>query len=201
MAARYARALLAIAQDRNETGAVGRELAALAALCAASGDLREFFARPSLPPAAKQAAAAEISARAGLSKLGGDFFALLVAQGRFDHLSTIAETYEALLDAKLGRVRARLRTAVPLTADELEQLTANLVKALKVDQVILNEIVDPSILGGFVVENDAILIDGSLRGQLDAMRTRLSEAPMLRVSIPRRNDEIELAGAAAKGKP
>jgi hypothetical protein len=35
------------------------------------------------------------------------------------------------------------------------------------------KIVDPTLLGGFVVENETIVIDGSLIGQLDAMRHRL----------------------------
>jgi ATP synthase delta (OSCP) subunit len=39
--------------------------------------------------------------------------------------------------------------------------------------VMLDEIVDPTLLAGFVVENDAIIIDGSLNGLLKAVRNPL----------------------------
>ena len=174
VAARYARALFAIAKDRNQTGIISRELSALVSMWAGSPDLQELLGRPSLPPAVKRAAAGEIGARVGFSKLAADFLVLLAERGRVDHVAEIARKYEALLDTDLGRLRARVRTAVSLAGDERERLVATLVKALGVDQVALEELVDPTILGGFVVEADAILIDGSLRGQLDTLRGRLA---------------------------
>jgi hypothetical protein len=39
--------------------------------------------------------------------------------------------------------------------------------------VMLEEIVDRAMLGGFIVESDSVVLDGSLEGQLDRMRRRL----------------------------
>jgi F-type H+-transporting ATPase subunit delta len=175
-AARYAKALFELAKERNQTGIVIRELSEVAAIYEQRSDLREFFARPSLPPTAKRAAAADICRRSGLSTLIGEFLALIAERGRASHVGAIAEKYEKLLDADLGRVRARVRTAVALTDDERPRLRAKLAKVLRADQVVLEEIVDTTLLGGFVVENDAIVIDGSLNGQLAAMRHRLGGA-------------------------
>jgi F-type H+-transporting ATPase subunit delta len=108
-----------------------------------------------------------------LSKLIGDFLALIAERGRAGHVEVMAEQYERLLDADLGRVRARVRTAVPFMEDERGRLRAKLATVLQADQIVLEESVDATLLGGFVVENDAIVIDGSLIGQLDALRHRL----------------------------
>lgn len=175
--ASYAQALFALAKERNQTSIVSRELGEVAAMCAQRSDLREFLARPSLPRTAKRAAAVDICRRAGLSALIGDFLALIAERGRAREVGAIAEKYEKLLDADVGRVRARVRTAVALTDAERCRLRANLSTALGADQVVLDEMVDPTLLGGFVVENDTILVDGSLKGQLKAIRHRLVAGP------------------------
>jgi F-type H+-transporting ATPase subunit delta len=174
-AARYANALFAVAKERGQTGLIARELTLLVTMYRASSDLREFFERPSLPGAAKRAAALEIGRRSGLSQLAIDFLALIAERRRADHLEAIAEKYEKLLDLDLRRVRAVLRSAAPLTGDERERLFAKLAKMLQVNQVVPNEVVDRTLLSGFLVENGTMVIDGSLKGQLDAVRRRLSE--------------------------
>ena len=172
-AARYAKALFALAKERNQTGPLGRELGDVVAMYDGSPELREFFARPSMPRTAKRKAAEDIARRSCLSTLTGDLLALVAERGRATHLGSIAEKYEKLLDVDLGRVRAHVRSAVPLTDDERERLAAGLAKMLHADQVVLDEVVDPTLLGGFVVENGTILLDASLQGQLDTVRRRL----------------------------
>jgi ATP synthase delta (OSCP) subunit len=53
-------------------------------------------------------------------------------------------------------VRARIRTTVPLT-DERRRLSAKLGRALGGRYVVLEEVVDPTMLGGFVVESGSMV--------------------------------------------
>src|SRR5204863_281775 len=115
----------------------------------------------------------EIGARMEVSKLTRDFLGLLAAQGRADHLAAIAAAYRGMLDAASGRVRARVRTAVSLTDADRAALAARLQGALGGKQVIIEEIVDKNLLGGFVAEIGSLVVDGSLDGQLARMRERL----------------------------
>lgn len=112
-AAPYAKALFELAKERNQAELVGRELGDMAATFASDLDLSDFFARPWIPAVAKRTAAKAVAERSGLSKLAGDFFALVAERGRADHLAVVAEKYQKLLDADLRRVRAHVRTAVP----------------------------------------------------------------------------------------
>ena len=80
----YARALWELARERNEIEAVGRDLQAMAATLADQPELRDLFARPWVPPAAKRAVAMEVVQRLGLSPLVRDLGEAYVArqQGR-----------------------------------------------------------------------------------------------------------------------
>ena len=174
-AAPYAKALFALAKERNQAELVGHELSEVAVTFEREGDLRDVFARPWIPATGKRTLAAEVAQRLGLSKLTSDFFALVVARGRGGHLSAMAEKYHKLLDEDLGRVRTRIRTAISLTEDQRRTLSAKLGQALGGQQVVLEEVVDSTMLGGFLVESGSVVLDGSLEGQLDRMRHRLTD--------------------------
>jgi F-type H+-transporting ATPase subunit delta len=149
-AAPYAKALFALAKERDETELIGRELGDATAIFDVA-ELRDFFARPWIAATVKRVVVTEVAQRSGLSKLTTDCLALVAGRGRTDHLRVIAEKFQKRLDEDLGRVRGRLRTPVPLTEAERRMLSAKLGKTLGSRQVVLEEIVDPAMLGGFIV--------------------------------------------------
>ena len=89
------------------------------------------------------AIARAVAERAGAGRLVRDFVALVAGRNRIDHLAEIADVYRGLVDDSLGRVRAQVRSAVPLSADERSQLGARLERLLG-QHVVLEETVDPS---------------------------------------------------------
>ena len=191
----YARALHVIGKERNQTEAVGRDLAAMVDVVARDPELGDLLARSWIPTAAKRATAVEVATRLDLSPLVRDFVGLVAKQGRAEHLAAIAEAYRNMVDEDLGRVRARVRTAVSLTESERAALRAGLGRAMagrgepreggepssekarrigKPVDVILEEVVDPNLLGGFVAEIGSSIVDGSLNGQLARIGERLA---------------------------
>jgi len=152
---------------------VGRELGDAVATFGSVAELRDFFARPWIPARAKREVATEVAQRSGLSKLTSDFLALVAGAGRTDHLAVIADKYQKLLDEDLHRVRAQVRTAVPLTDEVRGALTAKLEQVLGGRHMLLEEIVDRRMLGGLIVESGGVVLDGSLDGQLEKMRRHL----------------------------
>jgi len=170
----YARALWELAKERGQVDAVGRELDVVAPAIGQAPAIRDLFARPWVAASVKQAVAQEVAARLGLSPLTRDFVALLARQGRGDQLERMADAYRGLVDEDLGRLRAHVRTVVPLTEEERERLRERLGRALGGKQVVLEEAVDPGVLGGFVAEVGSYIVDGSLDGQLARMRHRLA---------------------------
>lgn len=171
-ARRYAKALHAAAADAGAGEAAGRELMALLAALESNRAAVDVLARPWIKPEDRRAAALALARLAGCGKLVQDFAALVAERGRLDHLAAIVEAYQDLEDAARGRVRAQVRTAVRLTDAEKEQLSRRLQAELG-KQIILEETVDTTLLGGFVARVGSLILDGSLDGQLARMRERL----------------------------
>jgi len=109
-----------------------------------------------------------------VSKLVRDFLGLVAGHGRAALLPEIAEAYRALVDADVNRARVRVRTAVPLNEQERTLLAARLGTALGGKQVVIEEVVDKALLGGFVADIGSLVVDGSLDGQLARLRERLA---------------------------
>lgn len=169
----YAKALFELARERNQIDLVARDLGVVAELFADQAELRAFFARPWVAASAKRAAAIDIGTRLQISALARDFLALVAAQGRIDHVDAIVDAYRELQDQAEGRVRARVRTAVPLGEAERAALASRLGRVLGGKHVVLEEVADRELLGGFVAEVGSVLLDASLDGQLARMRQRL----------------------------
>jgi F-type H+-transporting ATPase subunit delta len=172
----YARALYELARERQQTDAVAHDLQSMVELLARDAELRDFFSRPWVSAAAKRAASVEIAARLELSPLVRDFVALVARAGRAQDLGAIATAYRDRADADLGRVRAQVRSRVPLTDGERDAMRARLATVTGARQVIVEEQVDDSLLGGFVAEIGTYLVDGSLDGQLARIGERLKQA-------------------------
>ena len=172
----YARALFALARERNQVDAVAAELASVAEMIAGQAELREFLSRPWVSATAKRGAATEIGQRLGVSKLMRDFLSLLAVRNRTDHVPAIEQAFRRMVDEALGRVRVKVRTAVSLTEAERATLRARLGRVLESRELVLEESVDPQMLGGFVAEVGSTILDGSLDTQLARMRDRLARA-------------------------
>ena len=171
-AGRYAKALFEIARETNQVEAVGRDLALFRDAFDAQPALRDVLLRPWIKPEERRGVATEIATRAGCSRAVQGFIGLVASRARMDHLPEIVEAYRDLADKAAGQVRATVRTAVPLTEEDRRQLAARLGQRLG-KTVLLEERVDPGLLGGFVAEIGSLILDGSVNGQLQRMRERL----------------------------
>jgi len=169
----YAKALFELARERHQTDVVGHELGGVIEVVGGDPALLQFFARPGIAASSKRAVADEIAQRLGVSKLVRDFVGLVADQGRGDQLPEIADAYRDLVDADAGRVRARVRSAVALTEAERATLATRLGAALG-KTVVVEDRVDPDLLGGLVAEVGSLVADASLDGQLARMKERLT---------------------------
>jgi len=169
----YAKAIFELAREHNEADKIQAELDRAAELVSADGEVADVLGRPWISHAKRKQLAEEIGQKLELSKLGRDFLALLAARGRAHHLVAIAAAYRDMLDAASGRVRARVRTAAPLTDLDRAALASKLQRSLGGKQIVIEEVLDKNLLGGFVAEIGSLVVDGSLDAQLARMRERL----------------------------
>lgn len=172
-AARYAKALFALARESGSVDAVARELQQVLEVFVAQPGFRAVLLRPWVKPAERREVAVAVAQRAGCEKLVRDFAGLVAARGRADHLPEMVQAYGRLVDEALGQVRAAVRTAVALAEEEKADLAMGLGRTLG-KRVTVEETLDRSVLGGFVAQIGSLIVDGSLDGQLRRMRERLA---------------------------
>lgn len=170
-AARYAEALLRVAEERRAVEAVRGELDELVALVQATPPLQQLLERPDLPAERKYDA---LSAALGgaFSETVLSMLRVLLHHGRGGEVLEVEESYDALADEAQGIVRAEARSVLPLTREERTRLLAVLAK-LTGKQVALTERIDPGVLAGMSVQVGDRLIDGSASGRLARMREEL----------------------------
>ena len=77
------------------------------------------------------------------------------------------------VDALTGHRQALVRTAVELTAEERQRLSKAITERFGSEHEVVFEL-DPSLIGGVWLRVDDRIIDGSLRGRLEALRKQLA---------------------------
>jgi F-type H+-transporting ATPase subunit delta len=127
---------------------------------------------PELPAAAVADFIIDVAGRKLDDKMG-NFVRVLAANHRLLLLPEILAHYEALRAQVENTVDVEVVSAVKLDAAEAEKLKAALKTRLK-RRVNMRNTVDASILGGAVIHAGDLVIDGSLKGRLDRLRTELT---------------------------
>jgi F-type H+-transporting ATPase subunit delta len=169
---RYARAIFAIGQDLGNFELLGRELNALASLWKDSPDLRQTLESPVVTLSRKRAILQSLMPRLAPARQVQSLALLLLERGRVALLPAVARAFEEMCDAKLGRVRAVVKSAKPLDiASETEVRKA--IERRTGKKVILTSVVDPTLIGGVVAQVAGLEIDGSVASRLALMKQRL----------------------------
>jgi F-type H+-transporting ATPase subunit delta len=98
---------------------------------------------------------------------------LLVERGRARELGRVSDQFQRLLNAHRGIVVATVTSAAPLTDEETAEIRKR-VEAMADATIDLKTTVDPALLGGLTVQIGDRLLDASIRGRLERLRTQLN---------------------------
>jgi F-type H+-transporting ATPase subunit delta len=169
---RYAKALFALAAESGDFEAVGRELAQVSGAFG-EAPLNAFAEDTTLDRKSRRTVAASVSEQLGVSRLMANFLGVLAENNRLRLLPAIASEYERLEDRSLGRVRALLRSARPLSVDRERGIRQALERRTG-KQILAEARVDAALLGGVVVEVQGRVFDGSLRAGIERLKRSLS---------------------------
>jgi F-type H+-transporting ATPase subunit delta len=168
---RFAEAAFEIAGRDDAFETWRRDLDRSAALLEGDADLMTVLANPALPLDQRRAVAERVFD--DLSKPVRNLVLLLIQRRRIEQLPRVAEAFRRLDDRRQGIVHATATSAAPLTDTEVRALTARL-EQMTGARITLQTDVDESLLGGLIVRVGDRLIDGSVRGRLERLRTQLA---------------------------
>eukprot|EP00257_Ricinus_communis_P027931 XP_025015345.1 ATP synthase subunit O, mitochondrial [Ricinus communis] len=118
----------------------------------------------------------EICAQAKFSDITKNFLVVLAENARLRHIDDIAKRFVELTMADRGEVKAVVTTVIPLPPEEEKQLKETLQDVIgQGKKVKLEQKIDPSILGGLVVEFGQKVFDMSIKTRAKQMERFLRE--------------------------
>lgn len=169
----YARALFELAVEKGQLEEVHEEVLFLQELLAEQPLVGAFVESPSIERAEKEKVLSGVF-RGKLSDVLVNFILVVVRRSRQLRLQEMLKEFKSLRDERIGLVHAKAISAVALSPDSHQQLQQELQNKLK-KQVLVENVVDPSILGGLVVRFDGMVADGSVKTALKAIEASLRE--------------------------
>jgi len=178
VASRYAKALVDVVAEPGspvDPVAALEQLKGIQEVMAASPTLRNALLSPAVSPPRKRAVMTKLLAPLSLSVPVRNFLYVVIDHRRTADFASIVEAFEALLDERLGFVRADVSSAQPLPDAQRARLEQE-ISRVSGKKAKLRFSTDPALVGGVVARIGSTVYDGSVRGQLDRLRVMLAKA-------------------------
>ncbi|MCK8523295.1 ATP synthase F1 subunit delta [Aquimarina sp. D1M17] len=170
-AIRYAKAVLSLAQDKKATEDVQKEMQSIINTVNDSAELKMVLNSPLIKSEVKLASLREIFKSAG--DITQKLFEILIQNKRVDLLADVAKQYIVLLDQLNNTQVAKVTTAVPLDKTLSAKVLAK-VKELTGNEATIENIVDESIIGGFILRVGDLQYNASIANKLTTLKRELS---------------------------
>jgi F-type H+-transporting ATPase subunit delta len=170
-AIRYAKAIIENAVSNGRADAVNQDMNLILNTVSANQELQLFLISPVVKPQEKYTAIAEIFSAVQPDTKG--LFLLLKENKRFEILAEIAKQYNAQHDVLNGIEVAKVTTAFPITPD-LEAKVLAKIKEFSSSKITLENIIDPSIIGGFILRIGDQQYNASVANRLQELKREFS---------------------------
>ncbi len=169
----YAAALFAASLRIRREESLQGELDGVRRLLELNPDFNNFVLSPQIPTEDKLSLI-DSSLTGKCEKLLVNFLKLLVRKERFEIVEDIAWAYTALYEKRMGILEVEVITAVPLD-DALQRKTVEKLEENTKKKIRLTKNIDKTLIGGMVIKMENRIIDGSVKYQLEKLRSNLKE--------------------------
>jgi F-type H+-transporting ATPase subunit delta len=170
VAGRYASALFDLADNAKSLDQVAQDLTDFRKMANESPELSRLLASPVVGRDLQSKALLAVLDAAGIKGLTRSFVGTVAANGRARDLIAMATAFLTELASRRGETTASVTSAVPLSPQQLQQLSDSLRSVLGGAKVSIDARVEPEILGGLVVKVGSRLFDSSIRSKLQRLQ-------------------------------
>ena len=167
-AIRYAKAILSFALEQQKEVEVNNDMLLVANTIQDSKELQLLLNSPVLKTELKKSALKEIF-ESRTSPLTIGLINLLIDNKRLPILGEVAKKYNVIFDSLKGIEVAKVTTAIPLT-EELNQQILSKVIEITGKQATIESIINPDIIGGFILRIGDIQYDASVSNKLQVLK-------------------------------
>ncbi|RCW93534.1 ATP synthase F1 subunit delta [Winogradskyella arenosi] len=166
-AIRYAKAVLSLAIDQKSTDAVQSDMRTITDTIAESTDLSQMLQSPVVKASDKKAVLTHVFTNTNAVTV--NLIDTLIANKRLAILNDVAVSYTHLYDEMKGMQVATVTTAVALS-DDLKSKVLAKVKELTGKEAEVTNVIDESIIGGFVLRVGDIQYNASIANKLNNLK-------------------------------
>lgn len=174
VAGRYATALFELALEGNALDKVADDLNRFNEALDAFEDLRRLVKSPVFTAEEQGRALAAILDKIKIEGLTKNFLLLVAKNRRLFAAPDMIRAFRAMLARHRGETSASVIAASKLTEAQVTALKQALKAALG-KEVMLEQRVDPTLLGGLVVKVGSRMVDSSLRTRLNTLKVAMKE--------------------------
>lgn len=172
-AIRYAKATLELAVEKKAADKVEIDMQNVASTINSSNDLQQMLSSPVVNGETKKKALKEVFK--GANEITFGLLDTLTANKRIGLLLEVAKKYIDQFEKMKGEAIAYVTTAVPLN-DAMEQKVLAQVKQLTTNKVTLQNKVDQSIVGGFILRIGDLQYDASVSNKLNTLKREFTRS-------------------------
>ena len=170
-AIRYAKAILDIAHSKGVASEVNSDMALIATTINGNAELTTFIMSPTTRVEVKNSALSEVFSE--VNNVTKSLFRLLHENKRFEILGAIATEYNKLYEEMNGMEKATVTTAIPMDSALEAQVLAKIL-TFSNKKVNIENIVDPAIIGGFILRIGDQQYNASIANRLQVLKRELS---------------------------
>ena len=168
---RYARALFSLAQEKNLVENIKTDLDLIVQTGKGNPEFDWILSNPVIKPSKKIEIIKNIFS-ALIQPISLTFLDMLIKNKRENQLYGIARWYTHDYNLLKGINSATFTTAVPLD-DSIRNSVKSIIKKLFDKELQLIEVVNPEIIGGYILKIDDMQYDGSISSGLKKIRREL----------------------------
>jgi F-type H+-transporting ATPase subunit delta len=173
VASRYAKSLIDLAKEQKVLDKVKADVDLFIETGKKEAQLLAVLKNPIISLDKKAAILKELFADK-VQPMMVSFFNIMVNKGRAGLLNATAKEFVNLYNLDKGLVKAKVTSATALSEESKKQLVEAVKSATKGD-VILEAKVDPSLIGGFVLQVGDRQFDASLNSKLKKLKKEFAQ--------------------------
>jgi len=172
IARRYAKGLFEVGVKDGKYKEYFQQMNTILDFFAAEAKIEKALMLPLLEIDRRKDILSDVLKMLGISAPLSNLMTMILEKNRTNYLSMIRDQYRDLVDEKEGRIRGTLWSPFPIDEDLKAQVEAAFKETMAKD-VILNTVVDSSLIGGLKVQIRGTIIDGSVKRQLETLKENI----------------------------
>lgn len=166
----YAKALFNLAVEKKISDEIKQDMLTLKDICKHSAEFKDLISNPTVTNSKKGEVLSSLFS-GKIQKDTLDFLNLLIKKGRLGQLSSICEACIHFINESQNLILVKLTTASAISDNDKAQIAS---KFLGKNKFEMENIINPDIIGGFVLEYDNKILDNSISNQLNKLKNNLA---------------------------